>query len=112
MEPRRLADRDRERPAKRTRAEAGRTPTAAEIARRAADYVAEMTGKEPEGIVGLEHTDDGGWLVEVEVVEIRRVPDSTDVLAVYQAELDQEGELAAYRRVQRYSRCQVRGQAT
>jgi hypothetical protein len=78
------------------------------IARQAADYVAEMTGKEPEGIVSLEQTDEGRWKVGVEVVETRRIPDSTDILAVYEAELDAEGELVAYRRVKRYSRCQLK----
>jgi hypothetical protein len=67
-----------------------------------------MTGKELEGITSLERADDGNWLIGVEVVETRRVPDSTDILAVYEAELDAEGELVAYRRVKRYSRCQVR----
>jgi hypothetical protein len=78
------------------------------IARLAADYVAEMTGKEPEGIVSLEQTDDDRWRIGVEVVETRRIPDSTDILAVYEAELDAEGELIAYRRVKRYSRCQLK----
>jgi hypothetical protein len=91
----------------RDRARAAGRPPAARIARRAGDHVAEMTGKEPEGITSLEQTDDGGWVVGVEVVEIRRIPDSTDILAVYEAELDAEGELLAYKRVKRYSRCQV-----
>jgi hypothetical protein len=85
-----------------------RRPAAERIARLAAGYVAEMTGKELEGITSLERADDGNWLIGVEVVETRRVPDSTDILAVYEAELDAEGELVAYRRVKRYSRCQVR----
>jgi Gas vesicle synthesis protein GvpO len=76
-------------------------------ARLAADYVATMTGKEPEGIVSLQKADQGGWVIGVEVVETRRIPDSTDILAVYEAELDAEGELVAYRRVKRYTRCQV-----
>jgi hypothetical protein len=97
------ADRERGDLTRRRRA----TPTAEWIARRAAEHVAEMTGKEPEGIVALEHADEGGWLVDVEVVESRRVPDSTDILAIYEAELDAEGEMVAYRRVKRYSRCQV-----
>jgi hypothetical protein len=78
------------------------------IARLAAERVAEMTGKEPEGIVSLERTDDDCWKVGVEVVETRRIPDSTDILAVYETELDPEGELVAYRRVKRYSRCQLK----
>jgi hypothetical protein len=80
--------------------------TASEAARLAADYVEEMTGKEFEGITSLEH-DDGLWRVGVEVVELRRVPNTTDILALYEAELDQEGELIAYRRTQRYARSQV-----
>jgi Gas vesicle synthesis protein GvpO len=103
MKPREPTDRERRRPASRD----GVTATAERCARRAADYVADMTGREPEAIVSLEHTDDGGWLVDVEVVETRRVPDSTDILAVYEAELDAEGELVGYRRVKRYSRCQM-----
>ena len=104
MEPRRPADRDRGR---RARPAAGHGPEAARTARLASEYVAEMTGKEPEGITLVERTDGGGWVVDVEVVETRRVPDSTDILAVYEAELDAEGELMAYRRVKRYSRCQT-----
>jgi hypothetical protein len=78
------------------------------IARLAADYVADMTGREPEGIVSLEQTGDDRWKAGVEVVETRRIPDSTDILAVYEAELDAEGGLVAYRRVKRYSRCQLK----
>jgi len=67
-----------------------------------------MTGKDPEGIVSLEQPRDDRWTVGVEVVETRRIPDSTDILAVYEVELDAEGELLAYRRVKRYSRCQLK----
>ncbi|WP_329253799.1 gas vesicle protein [Actinoallomurus sp. NBC_01490] len=81
--------------------------TAGRVARLAADHVAEMTGKEPEGITSLEQAEDGRWTVGVEVVETHRIPDTTDILAVYEAELDPEGELLAYRRVDRYIRCQV-----
>src|SRR5262245_51131478 len=108
MDDRRPDDRDRDvtRPTGGARA-ARRPRTASACARLAADYVAEMTGKEPEGVTGVEHTEGGGWLVDVEVVETRRIPDSTDILAVYEAELDADGELLAYRRVKRYTRCQV-----
>lgn len=78
------------------------------MARLAAGYVAEMAGREAEGIVSLEETGDGRWQVGVEVVETRRIPDSTDILAVYETELDAEGELIACRRVKRYSRCQLK----
>jgi gas vesicle protein GvpO len=83
--------------------------TAAGAAGRAARCIREMTGKEPDQITALERTGDGRWRVDVQVVETRRIPDSTDILAIYQAELDADGELVSYRRTQRFARCQVQG---
>lgn len=74
-----------------------------EIARKAVEHVAEMTGRESEGVISLERTDDG-WKVGVEVVESGRIPDTNDILAVYEAELDDEGNLLSYRRTARYYR--------
>jgi hypothetical protein len=68
--------------------------------------IATLTGKAPEGVIGVEPTEDG-WLVTVEVLEDRRVPSSGDILALYQAELDPDGSLLAYRRTRRYSRNQA-----
>ena len=65
--------------------------------------IAELTGKKPEGVTGVEPAEDG-WLVGVEVVEDRRIPSSADILAIYEADVDSEGELASYHRVRRYSR--------
>ncbi len=65
--------------------------------------IAALTGKSPEGVTGVEPTEDG-WLVSVEVLEDRRVPSSGDILALYAAELDLDGSLLAYRRARRYSR--------
>ena len=65
--------------------------------------ITELTGKDPEGVSGVEPTDDG-WLVTVEVIEDRRIPSSTDLLATYQIELDPDGELVSYGRTRRYAR--------
>jgi hypothetical protein len=65
--------------------------------------IASLTGKPPEGVTGVEPTEDG-WLVTVEVLEDHRVPSSGDILALYEAELDPDGSLLAYRRTRRYSR--------
>jgi hypothetical protein len=77
--------------------------SAAEAGQQGLRQVASMTGREPEGISGVEPTEDG-WLVTVEVVEDARIPSSTDVLATYRAELDLDGELMSYKRVRRYAR--------
>jgi hypothetical protein len=77
--------------------------SAAKAGQAGLQQVTELTGKEPEGVSGVEPSDDG-WRVTVEVVEGRRVPPSTDVLATYQIEVSPDGELLSYRRVRRYSR--------
>jgi hypothetical protein len=77
--------------------------TAAKAGQLAMRQIAELTGKQAEGITGVEPGEDG-WIVGVEVVEDRRIPSSTDVLATYETEIDADGELASYRRVKRYAR--------
>jgi hypothetical protein len=42
--------------------------------------------------------------VDLEVVESRRIPDSTDILATYRVETDDEGDLTGYQRMSRYVR--------
>lgn len=77
--------------------------SAARAARLGLDQIAELTGREPEGVTGVEPGEDG-WIVSVEVIEDPRIPSSADVLAIYEIELDLRGELLSYRRVRRYSR--------
>ena len=77
--------------------------TAAEAAHEGMRQLGELTGKEPEGVTGVEPAEDG-WLVGVELVEDRRIPSSTDILATYEVEVDADGELVSYHRVRRYAR--------
>ena len=56
-----------------------------------------------ESVSSFEQTEDG-WTLEVEVLELARVPDTMSLLASYQVELDPQGELTGYRRVRRYER--------
>ena len=74
-----------------------------EIAADAARQLVELTGRDVEGVTSLERTDDG-WRVEVEVLEVRRIPDTTDVLATYELTLDEDGDFEGYRRLHRYVR--------
>ncbi|HEV7931083.1 MAG TPA: gas vesicle protein [Actinomadura sp.] len=80
--------------------------TASDAAKRAVHHVAEMTRRNVEGVVGMERTDDG-WRITIEVVETQRIPDSADILATYDVEVDGDGELVSYRRVGRYLRGQI-----
>lgn len=85
------------------RAAAPKRATASQVAARAAQELLDLTGKGAEGVTGLERTEDG-WSVQVEVVEVRRIPDTTDVLALYEVQVDEDGDLIGYRRLRRYAR--------
>ncbi|MEV1002103.1 gas vesicle protein GvpO [Nonomuraea sp. NPDC050202] len=66
-------------------------------------HIADLTEKEVEGITSVQPAEEG-WLVNVEIVEDRRIPSSGDILAIYQAQIDEEGRLLSYRRLRRYKR--------
>jgi len=67
-----------------------------------------LLGRPIESVLGVERTDgNGGWTVMVQVVELERIPRSTDVLGAYAVELDKDGELVGYRRRRRFNRSQA-----
>ena len=72
----------------------------------ARQYLQELVGQTPESVSGLSRAE-AGWKVKLDVVELERVPRSTDVMASYEVELDESGELLGYRRVGRFYRNQV-----
>ena len=71
-------------------------------------HVAELTGSTGEAVYGVAPSRDG-WTVTLEVVELERVPRTTDILATYLVEVDEDGELLRYERVARYYRNQAGG---
>jgi hypothetical protein len=81
-------------------------PAGIRAARVAAEHVLYLTGRRPENVVSLARDDDG-WQVGVEVMEMHRIPETTDIMAVYEVTLDHDGELVRCERGQRYHRAQV-----
>ncbi|MEX1656394.1 MULTISPECIES: gas vesicle protein GvpO [Streptomyces] len=80
-----------------------RRPKPMEVLREARTQLAELTGMTAENVSSFEQTEDG-WALEIEVLELSRVPDTMSLMASYQVELDPEGQLTGYRRVRRYER--------
>lgn len=78
----------------------------AQAVKYARQSIAELTGQIPESVSGLTRSN-GGWKVVLDIVELERVPRTTDVLASYEVELDEQGELVGYRRLGRFYRNQV-----
>lgn len=71
--------------------------------KKAVEQFSALTGRSPESVVGARWVDDH-WAVRLEVVESRRVPDTADLLAEYDIQLDGQGELLEYSRQNRYVR--------
>jgi hypothetical protein len=67
----------------------------------------ELLGRPIESVLGVEREEDGNWKVTVQVVELSRIPSSTDVLGAYSVTLDPDGELVGYTRRRRYHRNQA-----
>jgi Gas vesicle synthesis protein GvpO len=79
---------------------------APEAMRRAAEQLSGLLGSEPDSVSAIKKTDDG-WTAAVEVVEIERIPDTSSVMASYRVDMDGQGELIGYERIQRYPRGKV-----
>jgi hypothetical protein len=74
-----------------------------EIAARAAEQMQELLGKRVEGVTSLSKDGDE-WTVTLEVLELERIPNTTDVLGSYEVTLDGEGELTGTQRTRRFAR--------
>ena len=83
------------------------TLSAGEAIRTAREVVGELTGKQVEAISALNRSDEGGWTVCLDVIELVRVPSSTDLLATYEVCLDEGGGLIDMERRRRFTRNQV-----
>jgi hypothetical protein len=81
--------------------------TAADAARKASEQLEELTQTPVERVTGVQRNDDDGWIVEVEGLELQRVPPTMDVLGSYRVELSDGGDVVGWRRTGRHHRSQV-----
>jgi hypothetical protein len=77
--------------------------SASELSQAALTTVQELTGYEPEAVTGLEW-DGEFWQVTVDVLELARIPNTTDVLGSYVVQLDEGGTLRGFKRARRFQR--------
>lgn len=85
---------------------AGGTARLADVMANARHEFEMITGREVEAISAV-HRHDGGWTLCLEVVELRRVPDSTSILGTYETTVDGDGSVIEYERTSRYHRNQA-----
>src|SRR3954447_20135173 len=67
------------------------------VAERAKRELGELMGHMPESVSSLERDEDG-WRVQLEFLELERIPNTSDILATYEVVIDDDGEIASYRR--------------
>lgn len=82
--------------------------SASEAVARVREALADLIGRPVEGVLGIDR-DHGNWVATVQVVELARIPNTTDVLGDYETVLDGKGEIVRYHRKRRYHRGQVDG---
>ncbi|HEX6681666.1 MAG TPA: gas vesicle protein GvpO [Candidatus Limnocylindrales bacterium] len=71
--------------------------------------MSQLVGATAEAVSELERAE-GGMRMHVEVVEVPRIPPTTSILASYEVETDEAGNVLAYRRFRRYTRSEVGSQ--
>jgi hypothetical protein len=76
------------------------------IVNKARDQLEQLLAREVESVSGFER-EDGRWRVTLEVVEVQRIPESTDVLGSYEVVLDDDQNLVSFGQTRRYRRSQV-----
>ena len=77
-----------------------------EVVMGAVEQVQELIGRPVEAVTGMEK-DGSEWTVTVEVVELARIPNTTDVLGKYEVTLDKDGEVTGAKRTRRYNRSEA-----
>ncbi len=85
---------------------AKRAFSAPQAAREAGKQLSELMSLKLDSVSAVEKKD-SGWQVVVNLIELSRIPHSTDVLGAYQVQLDAEGNIQSYHRGGRYLRDQT-----
>jgi len=67
------------------------------IIKKAQEDFARLSKIPVDGVIGLSKTEEG-WVVSLEGLERRAIPDTMDVLGLYEVRLDNEGNLLGFDR--------------
>ncbi|MBM3142925.1 MAG: gas vesicle protein [Chloroflexi bacterium] len=70
---------------------------ASEIVKKAEEHFASLGKIRADGVTGLSKTEEG-WVVSLEALERKAIPDTMDILGWYQIRLDAEGNLLGFER--------------
>jgi hypothetical protein len=80
--------------------------TGLQIAQYVKEQLVELTHLKPDTISAISK-DEQGWHIFVEMIEMKRIPEGSDMLATYETLSDDEGKLINFHRTRRYLRQQI-----
>ena len=80
--------------------------SAREVVISAIEQVQDLIGRPVESVTGMEKNG-AEWTVTLEVLELERVPNTTDVLGKYEVTVDKDGEVTSANRTRRYNRAEA-----
>lgn len=64
---------------------------------KARSELTKLTGLKPSSTIGATK-DEKGWHISIEMIEKQSIPDQMDILALYEALLDEDGNLLSFER--------------
>ncbi len=79
-----------------------------EIIRKTQETFTRLTKIPIDGITGISKTDQG-WMVALEALERRAIPDTMDILGLYEVRLDNDGNLLNFERKKLRKRGETEG---
>lgn len=78
-----------------------------DIQKKIVPQIKELLMKEPESISSAKRSDKG-WTIECEVLEKKSIPETYDLLKVYEFTLDTEAQITGFKLVKRMRRGDVK----
>jgi len=70
---------------------------ARDVTRKAREHIVSMGKRHDEGVISISKREDG-WTVCIEVLERKGIPDTVDILGLYEISMNFEGELLGMER--------------
>ena len=65
---------------------------------KAKESLTRLTNRELSGVIGISK-EGNEWKITLELIERKSIPDSSDILGIYEMKLDEGGEVLAFNRV-------------
>ncbi|MBU4501099.1 MAG: gas vesicle protein [Nanoarchaeota archaeon] len=69
-----------------------------ELTKKAKDTIKNLVGKEPLSVTRL-NKEGNGWLAQVEVLERKAIPDTQNIIGIYEVKFNNDKTLSGYKRI-------------